>query len=242
MPLHILVVADPAVQQLMALNLCQAGHAVTPCFDAETALVLLDERLPDMLVLEWDLPGQSGVALIRRLRARRTTRDLPIIMVSTRTGEHDKVLALECGADDYMTKPFGPRELIARIQAVLRRRAPSPMRHAADDAVQMAGLQLDPGTQRVTAGVRELVLGPIEFRLLSFLMHHPERVHSRAQLIDKVWGDHAVLDERTVDAHVGRLRSALQPTGHQDHIETVRGSGYRFKARAHARAAWHAAA
>jgi two-component system phosphate regulon response regulator PhoB len=243
MPLHILVVDDPAVQQLLELNLSQAGHAVATCLDAESALVLLDEQLPDMLVLEWDLPGQSGVALIRRLRARRVTRDVPIIMVSSRTGEHDKVLALECGADDYLTKPFGPRELIARIQAVLRRRAPQAAPTTEQDTVQMAGLRLDPGTQRVTAGTRQLVLGPIEFRLLNFLMHHPERVHSRAQLIDKVWGNHAVLDERTVDAHVGRLRNALQPSGHQDHIETVRGSGYRFKAwDAHARLAWHAAA
>jgi two-component system phosphate regulon response regulator PhoB len=243
MPLQILVVDDPAVQQLMALNLSQAGHVVVPCFDAESALVLLDEELPDMLVLEWDLPGQSGIALIRRLRARRATRDLPIIMVSSRTSEHDKVLALECGADDYLTKPFGPRELIARMHAVLRRRAPQAAPPPGQDPVQMAGLRLDPGTQRVTAGARQIALGPIEFRLLNFLMHHPERVHSRAQLIDRVWGHHAELDERTVDAHVGRLRSALQPSGHQEHIETVRGSGYRFKAwDTHARLAWHTAA
>jgi two-component system phosphate regulon response regulator PhoB len=230
MPFHILVVDDPAVQQLMELNLSRAGHQVDCCLDAESALVLLDEDLPDMLVLEWDLPGQSGVALIRRLRARQATRDLPIIMVSSRSAETDKIMALEYGADDYLTKPFGPRELIARIQAVLRRRAPQPVQPAAQHTVQMAGLRLDPGTQRVTAGARQLVLGPVEFRLLNFLMHHPERVHSRAQLIDQVWGDQAELDERTVDAHVGRLRSALQPSGHQQHIETVRGSGYRFNA------------
>jgi len=243
MSTHILVVDEPAVQQLMALNLAGAGHRLASCSDAESALVLLDEHVPDMLVLEWDLPGQSGVALIRRLRARRATRDLPIIMLSARTGEPDKVLALECGADDYLTKPFGPRELLARIHAVLRRRT-APASLAMEQAcVQMAGLCLDPGTQRVTAGARELVLGPIEFRLLNFLMHHPERVHSRAQLIDKVWGNHAVLDERTVDAHVGRLRSALQPSGHQEHIETVRGSGYRFKAwDAPVRQDWHVAA
>ena len=229
MPLQILVVDDPAAQPLMELNLSRAGHLVSGCFDAESAQVLLDEALPAMLVLEWDLPGQSGVALIRRLRARPATRDLPIIMLSARAGETDKILALECGADDYLTKPFGPRELIARIHAVLRRRAP-PVADASADTVQMAGLRLDPGTQRVTAGARQLILGPIEFRLLNFLMHHPERVHSRAQLIDNVWGNHAVLDERTVDAHVGRLRNALQPSGHQEQIETVRGSGYRFKA------------
>jgi two-component system phosphate regulon response regulator PhoB len=241
MPTHILVVDEPAVQQLLALNLAGAGHRVVSCGDAESALVLIEEEVPDMVVLEWDLPGQSGVALIRRLRARSATRDVPIIMLSARSGEPDKVLALECGADDYLTKPFGPRELLARIHTVLRRRAPQGSGAVARETVQMAGLCLDPGTQRVTAGARQLALGPIEFRLLNFLMHHPERVHSRAQLIDKVWGHHAVLDERTVDAHVGRLRSALQPSGHQEHIETVRGSGYRFRAW-DARRAWHAAA
>jgi two-component system phosphate regulon response regulator PhoB len=241
MPTHILVVDEPAVQQLLALNLAGAGHRVVSCGDAESALVLIEEEVPDMVVLEWDLPGQSGVALIRRLRARSATRDVPIIMLSARSGEPDKVLALECGADDYLTKPFGPRELLARIHTVLRRRAPQGSGAVARETVQMAGLCLDPGTQRVTAGARQLALGPIEFRLLNFLMHHPERVHSRAQLIDKVWGHHAVLDERTVDAHVGRLRSALQPSGHQEHIETVRGSGYRFRAW-DARPAWYAAA
>jgi two-component system phosphate regulon response regulator PhoB len=229
MSLQILVVDDPATQQLLELNLSGAGHQVSSCIDADTAGVLLGARLPDMLVLEWDLPGQPGVALIRRLRTGAATRDVPIIMLSSRAGEQDKIMALECGADDYLTKPFSPRELIARIHAVLRRRAPRAGQDA-EETVQMAGLRLDPGTRRVTAGVRQIVLGPIEFRLLNFLMHHPERVHSRAQLIDKVWGNHAELDERTVDAHVGRLRSALQPSGHQEQIETVRGCGYRFKA------------
>lgn len=228
MSAQILVVeAEPAIQQLIGLNLTRAGHGVAYAGDAESALLLLDEQpLPDMVLLEWTLPGQSGVALIRRLRAQPGTRDLPIIMVSARDGEQDKILALESGADDYITKPFSPREMIARIHAVLRRRAP----HAAADTLQMAGLRLDPGTHRVTAGARQVALGPVEFRLLNFLMHHPERVHSRAQLLDKVWGNHVFLDERTVDAHVGRLRSALQATGHQEHIETVRGSGYRFVA------------
>ena len=227
MSANILVVElDPALQQLISLNLTRSGHAVTACADGESALVMLDEKLPDMLLLEWDLPGQSGIALIRRLRAQPRTRDLPIIMFSSRISEHDKILALESGADDYLTKPLSPRELIARIRAVLRRRAP----HAAADTVQMAGLRLDPSTQRVTAGARQVALGPIEFRLLNFLMHHPERVHTRSQLLDQVWGRHVFLDERTVDTPVGRLRSALQPSGHQEHIETVRGSGYRFVA------------
>jgi len=227
MAAHILVVdPDCATRQLLELNLTRAGHDVASCLDAESALVLADDALPDMLLLEWDLPGQSGETLIRRLRAQAGTRELPIIMVSARCGEHDKILALESGADDYLTKPFNPRELLARMQAVLRRRMP----HVSTDAVQMAGLRLDPSTQRVIAGSRPVALGPVEFRLLNFLMHHPERVHTRSQLLDKVWGRHAVLDERTVDTHVGRLRSALQPSGHQEHIETVRGTGYRFVA------------
>jgi two-component system phosphate regulon response regulator PhoB len=226
MAAHILVLEpDFPHRQLLELNLTQAGYHASGCLDAESAWRLLAEgRLPEMLLLEWDLPGQSGEALIRRLRAQARSRELPIIMVSARTDEHDKILALESGADDYLSKPFNPRELLARMHAVLRRRIP----HAASDTVQMAGLRLDPSTQRVIAGTRQLSLGPVEFRLLNFLMHHPERVHTRSQLLDKVWGRHAVLDERTVDTHVGRLRNALQPSGHQEHIETVRGTGYRF--------------
>lgn len=225
MAAQILVVdADQAIQQLIGLNLASAGYQVQAAASAEAALVMLDEDLPDLVLAEWTLPGQSGVALVRRMRSQPRTRELPVIMVSARSSEHDKVLALESGADDYITKPFGTREMLARIHALLRRRAP----HAAADTVQMAGLRLEPGTQRVTAGSHQIALGPVEFRLLNFLMHHPERVHSRSQLLDKVWGSHVYLDERTVDAHVGRLRSALQPSGHQEHIQTVRGSGYRF--------------
>lgn len=224
---HVLVAdPDPAIRQLLALNLSRAGYGVAECLDAESALVSMHDALPDMLLLEWDLPGQSGETLIRRLRAHRATRELPVIMLTARGGEHDKILALESGADDYLTKPFNPRELLARIGAVLRRRMP----HVSSDTVQMAGLRLDPGTQRVMAGSLQVALGPVEFRLLNFLMHHPERVHTRSQLLDKVWGRHAVLDERTVDTHVGRLRNALQPSGHQQRIETVRGTGYRFVA------------
>jgi two-component system phosphate regulon response regulator PhoB len=241
MAAQILVVdADQAIQQLIGLNLASAGYQVQAAADAEAALVMLDEDLPDLVLAEWTLPGQSGVALVRRLRSQPRTRELPVIMVSARNSEHDKVLALESGADDYITKPFGTREMLARIHALLRRRAP----HAAADTVQMAGLRLDPGTQRVTAGSHQITLGPVEFRLLNFLMHHPERVHSRSQLLDKVWGSHVYLDERTVDAHVGRLRSALQPSGHQEHIQTVRGSGYRFVVawESRARLGWPAAA
>ncbi len=240
MAAHILVVdADPASQELIGLNLSRAGYLVHACADAESALLLLDENLPALVLLEWDLPGQNGVALVRRLRGQARTRDLAAIMVSARSGEPDKIMALESGADDYITKPFGPREMIARIHALLRRRTPM----AADDTIQMAGLRLDPSTHRVMAGAHQLTLGRVEFRLLNFLMHHPERVHSRSQLLDQVWGRQVYLDERTVDAHVGRLRSALQATGHQEHIETVRGSGYRFVAwDARAPQPWQAAA
>ena len=180
--------------------------------------MLIDEEAPDIVLLEWDLPGQSGLALVRRLRAQGATADLPLMMVSARATEQDKVLALEAGADDYLTKPFGSREALARVHAILRRRSPAPA----------AGLRIDPGTQRVMAGSHQIALGRVEFRLLNVLMQHPRRVHTRSQLLDQVWGVGAYLDERTVDAHVGRLRSALQPCGYGDRIETVRGSGYRF--------------
>lgn len=225
MSAHILVVeAESAIQDLFRFNLERAGHRVTCVRNAEVALSAIEHGVPDMILLEWDLPGQSGLSLIRRLRAHARADDVPIIMVSARDSEHDKVLALESGADDYIVKPFGAREMLARVHALLRRRAP----RVCADTVQLAGLRLDPSTHRVTAGARQIELGRVEFRLLNFFMLHPERVHSRAHLLDKVWGSDVYLDERTVDTHVGRLRSALQPSGHQEHIETVRGSGYRF--------------
>jgi len=216
---------DPFTQQLLLQNFGCAGHRLTCCADAEAALIELDARVPDLLLLEWELPGQSGDALLRRLRAGPRTRALPIIMLTARAAEPDKVLALEAGADDYVTKPFSPRELLARTGAVLRRLAPPP-----SEAIELAGLCVDPGMRRVSAGAREIALGAVEFRLLEFFMRHPERVHSRPQLLDRVWGCHAVLGERTVDAHVGRLRQALLPSGRHGHIQTVRGAGYRFAA------------
>jgi two-component system phosphate regulon response regulator PhoB len=230
----LVVQPDAALAELFGLNLARAGHAVVRLADAETALLRLEgEDLPGLLLLEWDLPGHSGIDLLRRIRAGARTRALPVIMVSDRDAEADKVLALESGADDYLTRPCGLREMIARVHALLRRHQP-----AAADTVQLAGLRLEPATQRVTAGSRQLSLSRVEFRLLNFLMHHPERVHSRAHLLDQVWGRAVYLDERTVDTHVGRLRNALQPSGHQEHIETVRGSGYRFVAWDAARARW----
>ncbi|THF60161.1 phosphate regulon transcriptional regulator PhoB [Pseudothauera rhizosphaerae] len=227
MPANILLVEDePAIQELIAANLARAGHHVVRAADAETAQRIVRDALPDLVLLDWMLPGMSGVDFARRLRAEERTRDIPIIMLTARGEEQDKVAGLETGADDYITKPFSPRELVARIKAVLRRRAPQ----VTEDAVELGGLRLDPVTHRVTAGEQSLALGPTEFRLLHFLMTHPERVHSRAQLLDQVWGDHVFVEERTVDVHIRRLRGALEAGGHDRLIQTVRGSGYRFSA------------
>lgn len=225
MPANILVVEDePAIQALIAANLQRAGHAVLRAPDAETALRLVNEALPDLILLDWMLPGMSGIDLARRLRSGDRTREVPIIMLTARSEEQDKVRGLETGADDYVTKPFSPRELQARINAVLRRRAPQ----MTEDPVEVGGLRIDPVTHRVSAGGQAINLGPTEFRLLHFLMTHRERVHSRPQLLDQIWGDHVFVEERTVDVHIRRLRSALEATGHDALIQTVRGSGYRF--------------
>jgi two-component system phosphate regulon response regulator PhoB len=227
MAVNILVVEDePAIQELIAVNLEHAGHHVIRARDAESALGFVKSALPDLMLIDWMLPGISGVALARQLRQDERTRGIPIILLTARAEEQDKVVGLESGADDYVTKPFSPRELMARIKAVLRRRAPQ----MTDDPVEVGGLRLDPSTHRVFGNGAPLDLGPTEFRLLHFLMTHAERVHSRAQLLDRVWGDHVFVEERTVDVHIRRLRKALEPTGHDRHVETVRGSGYRFTA------------
>lgn len=221
----ILVVEDePAIQSLIEVNLRRAGHAVQLAPDAETARRLVQETLPDLVLLDWMLPGMSGVDFARLLRSEARTRMLPIIMLTARAEERDKVEGLDLGADDYVTKPFSPRELMARIKAVLRRHAPQ----ATEDVVELGGLRLDPSTHRITAGATEISLGPTEFRLLHFLMTHPERVHGRSQLLDQVWGDHVFVEERTVDVHIRRLRAALEASGHDALIQTVRGSGYRM--------------
>jgi two-component system phosphate regulon response regulator PhoB len=226
---RILVVEDEAaIAELVAINLRHAGYEVTLVADADSARQSVDRMLPDLVLLDWMLPGQSGLALAKAWRAEARTKQLPIIMLTARAEEGDKLAGLDGGADDYVTKPFSPKELLARIRAVLRRKAPQ----ALDDAVEVGGLRLDPATRRVTRvadGVsREVKVGPTEFRLLHFLMTHPERVHSRAQLLDRVWGDHVFIEERTVDVHVKRLREALTAVHGAQLVETVRGAGYRL--------------
>ena len=223
----ILVVEDePAIQELIAYNLKQAGHQPLRADNAEQAMNLVQNALPDLVLLDWMLPGLSGIDFARRLRTDKRTRTVPIIMLTARSDEQDKLTGLDTGADDYITKPFSPRELNARIKAVLRRRAPQ----MTDDVVQLGGLRLDPASHRVSDNGEPVVLGPTEFRLLHFLMTHPERVHSRTQLLDQVWGDHVFVEERTVDVHIRRLRKALEPTRLDRLVQTVRGTGYRFSA------------
>jgi len=235
---RILVVEDEsAIAELVAINLRHAGHEVTVAGDAAQAQFEVDSVLPDLVVLDWMLPGQSGLALARQWRGAARTRAMPIIMLTARAEEADKIIGLDAGADDYLAKPFSTQELMARIRAVLRRKAPESL----DAAVELADLRLDPATRRVTrrAGeaVQEVRLGPTEFKLLHFLMTHPERVHSRSQLLDRVWGDHVFIEERTVDVHVKRLRDALSAVQCAHLVETVRGAGYRISEQAHAASA-----
>jgi len=227
---HILVVEDEsAIAELISINLRHAGFEVTIATNAEQAQAAVDGVLPDLIILDWMLPGQSGLSLAKRWRSEQRTRELPVIMLTARADETDKIAGLDAGADDYLTKPFSTNELMARIRAVLRRKAPE----ALDSVVEVGALKIDPATRRVTRSAdngeaREVKLGATEFRLLHFFMTHPERVHSRAQLLDRVWGDHVFIEERTVDVHVKRLREALNPVQCAQMIETVRGAGYRL--------------
>ena len=225
----ILVVEDePAIQELISYNLELAGHQAFKAQNAEQAVEIVRTALPDLVLLDWMLPGMSGIEFARKLRSDKRTQAVPIIMLTARAEERDKLQGLETGADDYLTKPFSPRELIARVKAVLRRRAPQ----ATDDMVEVSGLKLDPSSHRVSGNGAALALGPTEFRLLHFLMTHAERVYSRTQLLDQVWGDHVFVEERTVDVHIRRLRKALEPSGHDRLIQTVRSAGYRLSASA----------
>jgi two-component system phosphate regulon response regulator PhoB len=222
---RILVVEDePAIAELISVNLRHNGFQPIWVTDGEGAQREVNDVLPDAILLDWMLPGHSGLTLARRWRADPRTRPVPILMITARGDESDKVSGLDAGADDYITKPFSTQELLARIRAVLRRRAPE---HVAD-SVAIGGLSLDAATHRVSFADRLLKLGPTEFKLLHYLMKHAERVHSRGQLLDKIWGDHVYIEERTVDVHVKRLREALGDAGAM--VETVRGVGYRLTA------------
>ena len=228
MPANILIIEDePAIQELLTLNITQAGHNPIRALSVEQAQLLMRETMPDLILLDWMLPGMSGIEFARRLKSDEYSKNIPIIMLTARSEEIDKIRGLDVGADDYVTKPFSPRELNARIKAVLRRRAPQ----MTDDPIESGTLRLDPVTHRVTGKGIQLDLGPTEFRLLHYLMSNPERVHSRSQVLDRVWGDRVFVEDRTVDVHIRRLRQALAISGHEDLIQTVRGVGYRFSAK-----------
>ena len=221
----ILVVEDePAIQELIQINLEIGGYRVVTFDSAERAQVYEQHELLDLALLDWMLPGMSGVDFTRKLRADSRTKSLPIILLTAKSEEADKLRGLETGADDYMVKPFSLRELEARIKAVLRRRAPQ----LTQDTIDYHGLRLDPASHKVSGNGLTLSMGPTEFRLLHFFITHLERVYSRTQLLDLVWGDHVFIEERTVDVHIRRLRSALSPSAHDALVHTVRGSGYRF--------------
>ncbi|MEX1994184.1 MAG: phosphate regulon transcriptional regulator PhoB [Steroidobacteraceae bacterium] len=224
---RILVVEDEQpIRDLIAFGLRRAGFQVALAGNCQEARASLGDRRPDLLLVDWMLPDMSGLELTRQLRRDANTRDIPILMLTARAEEGDKVAGLEGGADDYLTKPFSARELLARIQAVLRRSAPA----GSEERVTVAGLTLDQAGHRVLAGDRMISLGPTEYRLLAFLMTHPDRVYSRGQLLDRVWGGNVYVEERTVDVHVRRLRKALEASGHDRLVQTVRGAGYRLSA------------
>ena len=224
MPSVLIVEDEAAIAELITVNLRHNGFRPIWAMDSATAQRELDAGLPDLILLDWMLPGESGLTLAKRWRADPRTQAVPVIMLTARGDEADRVAGLDAGADDYIVKPFSTKELLARVRAVLRRRTPEQ----AGEALAMGGLVLDPATHRVTFEDRQLKLGPTEFKLLHYLMGHAERVHSRAQLLDKVWGDHVYIEERTVDVHVKRLREALTDAGTM--VETVRGAGYRLTA------------
>ncbi len=225
MSIRILIVEDePAICEMVTYALDEQGYQCQLAHDTRQARTRVADGNPDLIVLDWMLPGQSGIEFARELKRDPGTRDIPVIMLTARTQEADVVTGLDAGVDDYITKPFSPRELLARIKAVLRRGAP----HAAGEELVVDGLRLDPVGHRVQADGTELKVGPTEFRLLQFLMAHPDRVYSRGQLIDQVWGRNVYIEERTVDVHVRRLREALAPAGRDRLIQTVRGAGYRL--------------
>lgn len=225
---QILVIEDERpIREMIAFGLRRAGFEVREAADARTGRAEVANRRPDLLLVDWMLPDTSGLEFTRALKRDRETSELPIILLTARAEEGDKVAGLEGGADDYITKPFSPRELLARINAVLRRALPAE----GSERIDIEGLVLDPSSQRVSAGDKTVALGPTEYRMLAFFMTHAERVYTREQLLDRVWGGNVYVEERTIDVHIRRLRKALEEFGYDRLIQTVRGSGYRFSAR-----------
>ncbi|HKJ22217.1 MAG TPA: phosphate regulon transcriptional regulator PhoB [Gammaproteobacteria bacterium] len=225
MSANILIVEDePAIREMIAFSLARAGYEVIQANDVPEAQVAIADQLPDLILLDWMLPGTSGLDYARRLRREEPTKRVPIIMLTARTDETDKLRGLDTGADDYITKPFSTKELAARVRAVLRRYAPQ----TESDTLEFEGLRIDTASHRVTADGTALEMGPTEYRLLYFFMTNAERVFSRGQVLDRVWGGNVYVEERTVDVHIRRLRKALSQHGYDRYIQTVRGAGYRF--------------
>lgn len=225
---RILVVEDEQpIREMLSFILDQHGYQAVEAGDIDSAQAQLREPYPELILLDWMLPGGSGVALCKQLKRDEATRQIPVIMLTARGEEEDKVRGLEAGADDYITKPFSPKELTARLHAVMRRVSPTSV----DEVIEVQGLKLDPVSHRVSAEEKALDMGPTEFKLLHFFMTHPERVYSREQLLNNVWGTNVYVEDRTVDVHIRRLRKAIEETGHDRLIQTVRGAGYRFSTR-----------
>ncbi|WP_407275861.1 phosphate regulon transcriptional regulator PhoB [Halothiobacillus sp. DCM-1] len=224
----LLVEDEKPIREMVAFALGRGGYDLVEAGDVAEAFEQMSQKLPDLVLLDWMLPGASGIEFARRMKRDEMTRDVPIVMLTARGEEEDKVNGLEAGADDYITKPFSPRELMARIKAVLRRASPEDE----GGIIEIAGLKLDPESHRVIGGGMDIEIGPTEFRLLTFFMTHPERVFSRTQLLDRIWGRNAYVEERTVDVHILRLRKALMPSGFDGLIQTVRGVGYRLSSKA----------
>ncbi len=225
----LLIVDDePAIREMVSFQLQRHGYGCLEAADANEATDQISKQRPDLILLDWMMPGKSGIDFARELRADHYTRDIPLILLTARDDESDKIRGFEAGADDYITKPFSPKELLARIKAVLRRAVPDKT----SDRIEIAGLILDPDAWEVRCGDSTLQLGPTEFKLLRFFMTHPERVYNRQEILDGVWGNDAYIEDRTVDVHIRRLRKALEITGHEKLIQTVRGAGYRLSAKA----------
>lgn len=228
MPRRILVVEDEApIREMLTFVLEQKGYEAIEAEDFDSALDKVVEPYPDLILLDWMLPGGTGVQLIKQLKQDEITRQIPVVMLTARGEEEDKIRGLEVGADDYITKPFSPKELMARLKAVMRRVSPTSL----DDVIEVQGLKLDPVSHRVSTNDNPLDMGPTEFKLLHFFMTHPERVYSREQLLNNVWGTNVYVEDRTVDVHIRRLRKAVAEDGHDKLIQTVRGAGYRFSTR-----------